>query len=47
MVYDVPGSRSNFRQRTTSVHMNEPRMRPERQAADIVVEDTMISLVLR
>ena len=40
----LPGSRLNFRQRTMRVHMNDPRMRPERQAADTAVEATIISL---
>jgi hypothetical protein len=40
----LPGSRLNFRQRTMRVHMNEPRMRPERQAADMAVVATIISL---
>ena len=39
-----PGSRLNFRHRTMRVHMNDPRMRLERQAADIAVEATIISL---
>ena len=41
---NVPGSRLNFRQRTMRVHMNDPRMRPERQAVDIAVEETRIGL---
>ena len=41
---NLPGSRLNLRQRMMRVHMNDPMMRPERQAAEIAVEATIISL---
>ena len=40
---NLPGSQLNLRQRTMRVHMNDPKMRTERYAADIAVEATRIS----
>ena len=41
---DIPGLRENFRQKTTSVHMNEPRIRLDKQAEVIAVEATITNL---
>ena len=41
----LPGFKSYFRQRTTSVHMKEPRIRLDRQADVIPVVATMMNLI--
>lgn len=40
----APGLRQKYLQRTTSVHMNEPRMRLERHAEDMAVDATITNL---